>query len=242
MSKTSRDARHVRLYEWMLASAAWQSLDVYERQLYVEFKRRYNGTNNGDIAFSGDEMAAKLNCSNRPADRALVTLIKRGFVEVSRRGSFDWKRTRDGKTGGRRSSTYTLTEFPIDFPHKVLDVPSKDFMKWRSPADDKKVDEKKIKTKPKNKTRGDESTPLGRRDHPIDENMGVREHPNGVRRAPDKGENADTNGVRRAPASNMPLPAASTGGVQGVQPPAVRATRKSPLEEIEHDVGIRRVG
>ncbi|MGN6143436.1 MAG: hypothetical protein ACTHOP_07595, partial [Mesorhizobium sp.] len=102
MSKTTSqrrsagELRHVRLYDWMMQCPAWRSLDVYERALYVEFKARYNGTNNGDIAFSGDEMAAALNCSNRPADRALRTLTDRGFIRLSKRGHFDWKRRQDG--------------------------------------------------------------------------------------------------------------------------------------------------
>ncbi|MBL8579543.1 MAG: hypothetical protein JNK47_20250 [Mesorhizobium sp.] len=204
MTRSSRHAgepKHIRLYEWMANSAAWQSLDVYERQLYVEFKRRYNGANNGDIAFSGDEMAAALNCSNRPADRALRTLLERGFVKVARRGSFDWKSSR---ADGNRANTYTLTEYAIDYPQKVLDVPTKDFMKWRPHAET-------VPAKPtgKNKTRGDVLTPMGGREHPIVELMAVREHPNGVTRAPDKAPKGHMNGVTRAPANSLPLPSAS---------------------------------
>lgn len=125
--RNTGESRHVRLYDWMMRSAAWQSLDVYERSLYVEFKARYNGSNNGDIAFSGDQMAKSLNCSNRPADRALRTLLDRGFVRLSQRGHFDWKSRSDGSS---RSNTYILTEYPIDWPAHSAMPATKDFMKW----------------------------------------------------------------------------------------------------------------
>ncbi|RUU35369.1 hypothetical protein EOC93_26340 [Mesorhizobium sp. M6A.T.Ce.TU.002.03.1.1] len=140
------EPRHVRLYHWLMDCPAYQSLDVYGRVLLVEFKKRYNSTNNGNISFSGREMEAALGCSNKPADRALSDLIDRGFVKVAKKGHFDWK-TQAG--GGTRASTYILTEYPIDYPMRVLAPATKDFMKWR-PA---KALQKK--------TRGDESTTMG---------------------------------------------------------------------------------
>jgi hypothetical protein len=97
-----------------------RSLDVYGRNLLVEFKKRYTGTNNGDIGFSGEEMAQALNCSNRPADRARRDLIDRGFVKLSRKGRFDWKWRGEG---GSRSNTYILTEYPIDYPQHSASPP-----------------------------------------------------------------------------------------------------------------------
>ena len=187
--RSGSDPRHVRLYEWLLRSPAWQSLDVYEKALYVEFKARYNGTNNGGISFSGDEMAAALNCSNKPADRALRVLIERGFVRLSEKGSFDWKTRGEGRS---RASTYILTEHGIDLPVRSVMPPTKDFMKWR-PTD-----------AAKNKTRGDEGTPLGGQDTPIKPGMGGRDTPNGSTSSPDKAKHRPLNGGTSSPTYNIP--------------------------------------
>ena len=183
------EARHVRLYDWMLVTPAWQSLDVYGRQLYVEFKLRYTGSNNGDIGFSGAEMEAALRCSNRPVDRALLDLVDRGFVKLSQKGSFDWK---SRPNGGRRSNTWILTEYPIDYPVRSAMPATKDFMKWSPPSGEQK------------KTRGDESTAMGCADHPISRGMGCGEHRNEVTRAPHEAGFQHANGVRRAPPYNIP--------------------------------------
>ena len=47
------------------------------------------------------------------------------------------------------STTYILTEYPIDLPVRSLMPATKDFMRWR----------------PETKTRGDESTAMGCRGH-----------------------------------------------------------------------------
>jgi hypothetical protein len=201
MSKrpSSGEPRHVRLYEWLLRCPAWRSLDVYERQLYVEFKARYTGVNNGNIGFSGEEMAEALNCSNRPADRALRTLIERGFVKIAKKGHFDWKRRNEG---GSRSNTYILTEYPIDYPLKVLEGATKEFMKWRPPLQTEA---------PTKKGRGDVSTRMGGREHPMSRGMGGRKHPNGVSTSPHSAQNEHVNGVSTSPTYNIP----QGGAVEG---------------------------
>lgn len=184
--RSSGEPRHVRLYEWLQKSPAWRTLDVYSRSLYVEFKARYTGANNGGISFSGKEMEAALNCSNRPADRALATLLDRGFIKISQRGSFEWKGAK-GKQA--RATTYILTEHPIDLPTRSAMPPTKDFMKWQ-PA--------------QKKTRGDESTPFGCADHPIEAPMRCGDHPIGVTSSPDEGGFEGLNGVTRAPPYSLP--------------------------------------
>lgn len=191
MSKNARatEPRHVRLYEWMTNSPAWRSLDVYERCLYTEFKARYTGANNGDISFSGEEMAAALNCSNVPADRACRRLIALGFVKLAKKGHFDWKARAENRT---RASTWILTEYSLDYPERSAMPATKEFMRWRSET---------IPPRPvKKKTRGDEITPMGLADHPIPEPMGLPDHPNGVTRSPDEAQKPDMDGVTRSPA------------------------------------------
>lgn len=188
MSKPSRsgEPRHVRLYEWMTNSPAWRSLDVYERCLYVEFKGRYSGANNGNIAFSGDEMCGALNCSNRPADRACDRLVELGFVKLATKGHFDWKARAEGRS---RASTWTLTEYPLDHPTHSAMPATKDFMKWRPE-----------KIPPRKKTRGDDVTRMAVPRHPISEDMAVPRHLNGVTTSPDNEQNQDMNGVTTSPA------------------------------------------
>lgn len=190
--RSSGEPKHVRLYDWFTRCEAWRSLDVYARCLYVEFKARYSGANNGDIAFSGTEMEKALNCSNRPADRALRDLIDRGFVKVSRRGTFDWKSNGEN---GARSTTYILTEYGIDWPMRSAMPPTKDFMRW--------TPEENPSSK---KTRGDESTALGRRDHRIKSPMRGGNHPSRVTRAPHSVQDEASHAVMRAPTYNIPHP------------------------------------
>src|SRR5262249_30857908 len=150
------EPRHVRLYEWMTNSAAWRSLDVYERCLYVEFKARYSGANNGDISFSGEEMAEALNCSNVPADRACKRLVDLGFVKLAKKGHFDWKARAENRT---RASTWILTEYPLDYPERSAMPATKEFMRLRPET---------LPPRPvKKKTRGDHVTPMGWPRHPI---------------------------------------------------------------------------
>ena len=206
--RSGAEPRHVRLYEWLLASAAWQSLDVYERALYVEFKARYNGVNNGGISFSGDEMAAALNCSNRPADRARDKLISRGFVKVAQHGHFDWKSRGENRS---RASTYTLTEHSIDLPVRLAEAATKEFMRWRSPADDLPVEKKQ---------RGEHVTRMVCSRHHIKPEMARSRHPIVVSTSPDEAAFTPSNGVSTSPAYNIPP---TEGDLPSGQDPAERA-------------------
>ncbi|NRP19899.1 hypothetical protein LPJGGPFB_03157 [Ensifer adhaerens] len=127
--RSSGGERHVRLPEWLLASAAWRSLSVYSKLLYIEIKRRYNGNNNGDISLSHREAQDLMGCSNKPIPAAFKELEVKGFIKAAERGSFHWKTRRDGQ-GGRRATTWILTEYPQDSPIRSL-IPTKDFMAWR---------------------------------------------------------------------------------------------------------------
>ncbi|GEM_PF-946010 len=118
---------YVQLHRWFLDSAAWRSLNVYARCLYIEIKRRYNGKNNGAISMSYREAQELVGCSNKPIPAAFRDLIEKGFIKQERRGSFK---------GTPFATTWILTELPQDEPERSL-VPSKEFMSWKpnsSPA------------------------------------------------------------------------------------------------------------
>ena len=117
----------VILYEWVLQTPAWRSLDVYAWNIYCELSRRYNGRNNGGIAASVRELAKAINCSNRPVIRALQELQDRGFIIAVQKGSFNWKTREDGNNN--RASVWLLTEYPQDEPVRSPEA-RKDFLKW----------------------------------------------------------------------------------------------------------------
>jgi hypothetical protein len=165
-SKISPGERFFQMHVWFLNSAAWKATNVYERCLYMALKQRYNGSNNGDIGLSKREAEAELNSSNKPILAAFKGLQAKGFIKVATRGSFDWKTA----GGASRSTRWILTEYPVDFPIKHLGA-DKDFMRW-------KPDEEK--------TRGDDSTPMGGRQHPTLACMGGRQHPI-IRKVGDEG-------------------------------------------------------
>lgn len=131
--------RYTVLTEWMLASAAWQSLDCNCRCLYIELARRYRGpdSNNGKIPFSVREAATVLRIGRSTADRCFDDLQERGFIRVGKLSGFNVK--------GRVSTEWLLTEFPDD--RKVGEIATKDFMRWVGPPA-KKPTHRKLKHSP----------------------------------------------------------------------------------------------
>jgi hypothetical protein len=127
--RRNRDApsgRYVTLREYMIGSAAWQSLDCVARCLYMEIARRYRGpnSNNGKIPYSVREAAVALHVSKDTANRAMLDLQDRGFAKVAKNSGFNVK--------GRVSREWLLTEFPDD-RSGVHAEPTKEFMRWQPP-------------------------------------------------------------------------------------------------------------
>lgn len=116
--RRNREPKHVRQYEWMLASAAYRNLPCYARCLLTELGRRYNGTNNGDIPMSIREAAGLLRTGKDQATKAFADLQDRGFIKQNVKGCFTLK--------ARHATTWVLTEYRLnDQP------PTKEFMKWK---------------------------------------------------------------------------------------------------------------
>lgn len=109
----------VQLHEWMMKSQAWAELDVTARAIYVELKRRYDGFNNGRIGLGCREAAEATNVSKSSANRAFDTLLKLGFIRVSKLSGFNVK--------NRVATQYALTEL-VD--NVTGELPTKDFMRW----------------------------------------------------------------------------------------------------------------
>lgn len=110
----------VQLFHYMLDSPAWLSLSLPARAAFVELARRYNGANNGLIGMSATELGERIGKSKATAARALNELEEKGFVAVTKVGTF---RRKD-----RQASEYRLTLHRCDVS---LHPPSKDFMRRR---------------------------------------------------------------------------------------------------------------
>ena len=115
-----KEPQHIRLYEWLTESAAWQHLSTAGRALYVLLKQRYKGMNNGRIILSVRQASDNLNISKTSASKAFRELQALGFVEVVIVGSFDSRK--DG-----RATEWRLTEHSCDVSGQL---PTKRFMSW----------------------------------------------------------------------------------------------------------------
>lgn len=122
--RSKKAARHVRLYHWMMQTAAWKSLNANQRAIYVEIAARYNGSNNGRIHFSTREAASALAISRATAARDLAMLQECGFIVAVTRGGFNVKDKQ------RQATEWRLTEYNCDVTHAL---PTKDFARWSSP-------------------------------------------------------------------------------------------------------------
>ena len=122
--RSRRDTSHVRLYRYMLRSAAWRSLTPQQRVVYLELENRHNGTNNGFIGLSVREAEDACNISKNTAAACLKVLVERGFIHCTRPGAFTYKK--------RHASEWELTAWQFGD-----ELPKKDFMRWQ-PCEKKK--------------------------------------------------------------------------------------------------------
>lgn len=127
MSKRGkRSDRHggkhfVQLPEWLLVSPAWRSLSVGARALYVEMKRRYRGSNNGDLRLSHREAAALLGLHRNSIGKLFSELEDKGFLRMLE-GHYL------GPSGIGMTARWALDEHPTDTDGKPA---LKRFMSWR---------------------------------------------------------------------------------------------------------------
>jgi hypothetical protein len=113
----------VQLHDWMMNSAAWQSLSPAERAIYIEVARLYNGSNNGFLGLGVRAAAERTNVNKDTAAKCFAVLVARGFMEPAQQGQFN--------RNARRATEWRLTIHKCDRTHQL---PSKAFMSWR-PAD-----------------------------------------------------------------------------------------------------------
>jgi hypothetical protein len=115
--------RHIRLYHWMMDSAALHDLSAIDRAIYCEIAKRYAGSNNGRIPYSAREGAVELRIGKTTAWRALQSLQDHGFIVAVTKGAFSLKM--------RHATEWRLTEFACDVTGALA---TKEFMRWRKPV------------------------------------------------------------------------------------------------------------
>lgn len=122
VNKTGRshaETQHVRIYHWLMKTAAWRELGALERAIYLEIGRKFNGSNNGAIGYSVPDAAQTFKVGKSTAARALLALQKTGFIVCTTKGAFSVKH--------RRATEWRMTEFKCDVTHELA---SKDFTRW----------------------------------------------------------------------------------------------------------------
>lgn len=203
---------YLQLHRWMLDSAAWASLSVYSRCLYVELKRRFYGNNNGGISMSHREAQTLLGCSNRPVMAAFAELQAKGFIKAEQKGAFK---------GVPMATTWTLTELPQDVPVKTLSA-TKDFMQW-----------KPVENLPNGKkTRCAESIPTVCAKHTVNDESVCAEHTVSVPKAYGKGHEQPSPSVLRAytySSTTSPSPQAASARPPKGQARDAAKTEPEPL-------------
>lgn len=111
--------RFVQLPEWVQASEAWATLPPGPRCLYIELKRRFNGSNNGRITLSHREAAKLLNCHRNTVGPWFRELEERGFIRAIQGYCL-------GPTGVGQTVHWALEELPL----KEGQPAGKAFMRW----------------------------------------------------------------------------------------------------------------
>lgn len=74
--------RHVQLPEYLQATEAWGTMKPGPRALYIELKRRFNGSNNGRIILSHRDAARACNVSKNTVGRWFAELERRELIHM----------------------------------------------------------------------------------------------------------------------------------------------------------------
>jgi hypothetical protein len=112
--------RYVGLGHYTLDSQAWAALSGAAVKLLLAVMRRYNGVNNGEIAYSVRE-AQRIGLKRSAAAAAFDELIRLGFLAVERDSAFGVKT--------RMARLWRITSIPVGDKKAT-----KDFMRWQPGA------------------------------------------------------------------------------------------------------------
>lgn len=115
--------RFVQMFDWVQQTEAWATMPPGPRTLYIELKRRYSGSNNGQLFLSHRDAAKACHAHRNTVGNWFRVLQERGFITMTR-GAFL------GPSGTGVAATWALTELPTSEGKKA----TMDFKKWKSPA------------------------------------------------------------------------------------------------------------
>jgi hypothetical protein len=91
MTRAKQPSGFVRIYHDLMDSPAWRTASLGARCVVLAIWRRHSGKNNGKIPYGRRDAQADLGCGSHQAVRYLGDAQERGFIVITRRGSFDWK-------------------------------------------------------------------------------------------------------------------------------------------------------
>lgn len=132
--KRSASGRHVQLPEYLQATEAWATLKPGPRALYIELKRRFNGSNNGELWLSNRDAAKAINVSKNTIGPYFAELERRGFIRKAREGCL-------GPAGKGQSAVWALDE------ERTTDMQParKAFLRWKNQKPVPKTGSKRTK-------------------------------------------------------------------------------------------------
>jgi len=88
-----RDGNRLRIEHWILNSGAYRGLANSDRSILIELMRRFDGSNNGEVSFGGDD-GAWAGFGPDVTRRALNRLERAGFT-VQTAPAIAWKKKPD---------------------------------------------------------------------------------------------------------------------------------------------------
>jgi len=117
--KRGSGPKFVQIEHWVMDCDAWQTMKPGPRALYVELKRRFNGSNNGDVFLSHRDAAKAMGVNKGTVGKYFAELRERGFIAVTQGHCL-------GSSGQGQADLYALTELPI-----ATAPATKDFRAWK---------------------------------------------------------------------------------------------------------------
>jgi hypothetical protein len=125
--REERKDRYFALHHFMLRTDAWRALSAPARAVYIQIGFRYDGFNNGRIAFSVRDAASECGLAKNTAGKAFRELVDLGFIEETRHGALSRKT--------RIASEWRMTAFKCDLTGAFKSVRFMQRERWRAAVD-----------------------------------------------------------------------------------------------------------
>lgn len=109
MAKRKKGESFVKLTRFMLNHESWLNLSPAARCIYIEIRKRYNGSNNGEIHLSCRDAAQVVKCGKSTATKLFRELMEHGYIKSAVKGKFRHK----------WASTWILTNEEYNGRHKT---------------------------------------------------------------------------------------------------------------------------